>query len=64
MPNLTPKIENEAVMAPKQAPVRHRYEVLISFDGLDKGDVFSEDAGETAWADRHVRSGYLRKLDG
>jgi hypothetical protein len=53
------KIENVTV---KPARSR-RFEVLVSFDGLDKGLVFTQEADDTAWADRHVATGYLRDLD-
>lgn len=52
------KIENDA----KSHPGQPRYEVLVSFDNLEKGDVFTAH-GDTAWEDQHVRTGYLRKLD-
>lgn len=39
-----------------------RFEVLISFDGLDKGDVFSQDADDLGWATQHVENGYLRDV--
>lgn len=45
-------------MARKDA--EHRYEVLVSFSGLDKGDRFSGDADD--WANAHVASGYLRDV--
>jgi hypothetical protein len=54
------KIENEAQKQPEQP---RRYEVLISFDGLNKGDVF-EDHDDHRWAERHVTNGYLRRVDG
>lgn len=37
-----------------------RYEVLVSFDGLDKGDRFT--AAPDDWAGTHVNSGYLRDV--
>ena len=52
------KIENDA----KKAPARRLFEVTVSFDGLDKGAVFAQDHNDTAWADQHVASGYLRDL--
>jgi len=51
------KIENEAQKAPAR---ENRYEVLVSFDGLDKGDFFS--AADDDWAQKHVATGYLRVL--
>jgi hypothetical protein len=38
------------------------FEVLVSFDGLDKGGIFSQDADDTGWALRHVDTGYLRVM--
>jgi hypothetical protein len=38
------------------------FEVLISFNGLDKGDRFSQDADDLGWAQQHVESGYLRDV--
>lgn len=38
-----------------------KFEVLISFDGLDKGDVFSMSENDP-WALGHVESGYLRDV--
>lgn len=37
-----------------------RYEVLVSFDGLDKGDRFT--AAPDHWAGTHVDNGYLRDV--
>lgn len=37
-----------------------RYEVLVSFNGLDKGDRFTSPADD--WAGTHVTSGYLRDV--
>lgn len=38
------------------------YEVLVSFDGLDKGDRFTQEHGDLAWASQHVETGYLRDV--
>jgi len=38
------------------------FEVLVSFDGLDKGGVFSQDGDDLGWALQHVESGYLREI--
>jgi hypothetical protein len=38
------------------------FEVLISFNGLDKGDRFTQDADDLGWAVQHVESGYLRDV--
>lgn len=51
------KIENVA----KKAPA-HMFEVLVSFNGLNRGDTFTQEADDLAWAGRHVTSGYLRDL--
>ena len=37
-----------------------KFEVLVSFDGLDKGDVFTQEADDMGWALMHVENGYLR----
>jgi hypothetical protein len=51
------KIENDAkTIRP------HRYEVLISFDSLNKGETFTASDADTSWEDRHVATGYLRDL--
>jgi hypothetical protein len=42
--------------------VPRKFEVLISFDGLDQGDVFSQDATDLGWAQQHVENGYLRDV--
>jgi hypothetical protein len=47
-------------MAERGKSKERRYEVLISFDGLDKGDRFT--ATPNDWADTHVTSGYLRDV--
>lgn len=52
------KIENDSE---KTRTSEKRYEVLISFDGLDKGDFFT--AADDHWAQTHVGNGYLRVLD-
>lgn len=39
-----------------------KFEVLVSFSGLDKGDVFTQDADDLGWAAMHVQSGYLRDV--
>lgn len=41
-----------------------KFEVLVSFNGLDKGDIFSQDADELGWATMHVENGYLRDVTG
>lgn len=38
------------------------FEVLVSFDGLDKGDRFTQEADDLGWATQHVESGYLRDV--
>jgi len=38
------------------------FEVLVSFDGLDKGDRFP--AVPDAWSDQHVKTGYLGDVTG
>lgn len=38
------------------------FEVLVSFDGLDKGGVFSVRPDELGWALQHAETGYLRDI--
>lgn len=58
------KIENESYKAPEKAPEKPIYVVEVSFDGLDKGDYFSQEHTDREWADRHVATGYLRQVNG
>lgn len=39
-----------------------KFEVLLSFSGLDKGLVFEQPADDLGWASLHVQSGYLRDV--
>lgn len=39
-----------------------RFEVLVSFSGLNVGDRFSQDADDLGWATQHVQTGYLRDV--
>ena len=39
-----------------------RYEVLVSFSGLNVGDTFSQDADDLGWATQHVETGYLKDI--
>lgn len=49
--------------ASRKGPVSRRYEVVVSFSGLDVGEHFTaSDDEHTAWASRHVESGYLREV--
>jgi len=52
------KIENDEK---KTTTSEKRYEVVVSFDALDKGLFFTSPDDE--WAQRHVANGYLRVLD-
>lgn len=54
------KIENESEK-PSTSARRRRYEVLVSFNGLNQGDTFPGGA-DTAWEDHFVEVGYLRDL--
>lgn len=36
------------------------FEVVVSFDGLNKGERFSLSAADMAWALKHVETGYLQ----
>ena len=50
--------------AKKAASKVRRYEVLISFSALNKGDRFTDHAfdGADQWAQQHVQTGYLREI--
>jgi hypothetical protein len=41
---------------------KRTYEVLVSFNALDVGDRFTQDADDTGWATQHVDTGYLRDV--
>lgn len=53
-------------MAASSRKIEHAdrtFEVLVSFDGLDKGDRFTAtDEGYVAWAMQHAETGYLRDV--
>lgn len=36
------------------------FEVVVSFDGLNKGERFTQPADDMGWALMHVENGYLR----
>lgn len=36
------------------------FEVVVSFDGLNKGERFTQPADDMAWALMHVENGYLQ----
>jgi hypothetical protein len=40
---------------------KRTYEVLVSFNALDVGDRFTQDAADL-WATQHVDTGYLRDV--
>jgi len=52
-------------MAERKTKTRE-YEVLISFDGLNVGDRFTDEhhGADSTWAQTHVDSGYLREVTG
>jgi hypothetical protein len=50
------KIENE----PEKAPARHVFEVLVSFDSLNKGETFPHEPD--SWTHHGAAMGYLRDL--
>lgn len=52
------KIENDVETAPKGQTFR----VAVSFDGLDKGDVFTQYEDPAGWAQQHVATGYLQEV--
>lgn len=41
---------------------KRTFEVLVSFNALDKGERFTQDADDLGWAALHVQSGYLRDV--
>jgi hypothetical protein len=41
---------------------KRTYEVLISFNALDKGERFTQDADDLGWATQHTTTGYLRDV--
>jgi len=50
-------------MAEARKTKARKFEVLNSFDGLDKGEVFTaDDAAGLAWAGQHAETGYLRDV--
>jgi hypothetical protein len=44
-------------MADRKGSKERQFEVLISFDGLDKGERFT--AADDQWSRQHVETGYL-----
>jgi len=38
------------------------FEVLVSFDGLNKGERFSQEPDDLGWALQRVESGYLQDV--
>lgn len=38
------------------------FEVLISFDGLNAGERFTQEPDDLGWAMMHVENGYLRDV--
>jgi hypothetical protein len=48
----------------RKAPKSRTFEVLVSFDGLDRGERFTQDEGDMGWAAQHVENGYLRDVTG
>jgi len=38
------------------------YEVVVSFDALNKGERFSQDGDDLGWALQRVESGYLQDV--
>lgn len=39
------------------------FEVVVSFDGLDKGGRFTQPADKLGWALMHVENGYLKVVE-
>jgi hypothetical protein len=50
------------VAATNRKTEKRMFEVLISHDGLDKGDRFTQDADDLGWAAPRVAAGYLRDV--
>lgn len=50
-----------ATVKRKAEPVR--FEVLVSFDGLEKGDTFTQEPDDLGWALTHADTGYLRVVE-
>lgn len=49
--------------AKKPTSKARTFEVVVSFDALDKGERFTpDDADGLAWATQHVENGYLRDV--
>lgn len=48
-------------MAERKSKTRE-FEVLVSFDGLNAGERFSQDGDDLGWATQHVENGYLRDV--
>jgi hypothetical protein len=46
----------------KKKPGKREFEVLVSFNGLDKGERFVQDGADVDWAMGHVQTGYLRDV--
>ena len=46
----------------KRKTGKRMFEVLISFDGIDAGGTFAQDADDLGWAMQRVESGYLRDV--
>jgi hypothetical protein len=44
----------------KKKAAERRFEVMVSFDGLNKGDVFT--SALDTWTQQHLESGYLRDV--
>lgn len=51
------KIENVT----EKTPERRMFEVMVSFDALNRGDVFTAH-DDLFWEETHVATGYLREL--
>lgn len=54
-------------MAERERKTKAReFEVLISFDGLNVGDRFTDEhhGADSMWAPTHVENGYLREVTG
>jgi hypothetical protein len=48
---------------PRKHSKARTFEVMNSFDGLDKGDRFTaDDEGSLGWANGHAETGYLRDV--
>jgi hypothetical protein len=56
------KIENDGEKKTTSEVGERRYEVVVSFHNLDKGEVFTSETDD--WTKHAVEQGYLRVIEG